>query len=137
MKDFDEVLRDDKKYEIAINVIIILLLVVDVMLGVTYYKKIKAAKAAVPAATTDYKVSNYTLTELYDMVKRDEVADDAYEILANWYDYFSKDVVFKNKFDEDYNYNEYMSVKNKDFKDKFVTLILNTKKKDILLMLAK
>lgn len=137
MKDFDEVLRADKKYEIAINVIIVLLLVVDVMLGITYYKKIKAAKAAVPAATTDYKVSNYTLTELYDMVKRDEVADDAYEILANWYDYFSKDVVFKNKFDEDYNYNEYMSVKNKDFKDKFVTLILNTKKKDILLMLAK
>lgn len=138
MKDFDEIInRDQTSIKYLVNALCVLLLISDVILGYIYYKNINDEKKDVAASAEKFKESKYTLTELYNMIERDEVADDALDILANWYDYFSKDTIFKNKFGDEYNYNEYESVKALGLKDRFVVTILNTKKNDVILLLTK
>ena len=63
------------------------------------------------------KAEYYTIDEVYEslLVEDDEYNPIDSELLAiynNFYDYFSYDTVFKNRYFEEYTYLEYMNIKN-------------------------
>ena len=60
------------------------------------------------------KEAKYTPEEMLAFFKGEDTPDDMeayYDIILNWYDYYSKDTVFINRKGELYSYDEYMKIK--------------------------
>lgn len=81
------------------------------------------------------KKSKYTPDEMLGFFKGEANPNDLeayYDIILNWYDYYSKDTLFINKLGEVYSYDEYMKIR-KEYGDYAIKTSLPVVQKDFYL----
>lgn len=87
--------------------------------------------------TLKYYDTKYSIDDMYKLISKGDNPQDEefYDIILNWFDYYSEENLFINRFGDKYNYEEYQKIRNKYSDELFIILILNVKKdwfKDIL-----
>ena len=77
-----------------------------------------------------YFDTKYSIEDMYNLISKREIPDDNefYDILLNWYDYYSEDNLFINSFGEEINKYEYQKIKNAFSDDTLKVLLVNVKK---------
>ena len=86
-----------------------------------------------------YLDSKYSLDDMYNLISNREIPDDDefYDILLNWFDYYSEDNLFINSFGEKFNKDEYQKIKNAFSDNTLKVLLVNVKKSWFIPVLDK
>ncbi len=86
-----------------------------------------------------YLNSKYSLDDMYNLISNREIPDDDefYDILLNWFDYYSEDNLFINSFGEKFNKDEYQKIKNAFSDNTLKVLLVNVKKSWFIPVLDK
>ena len=86
-----------------------------------------------------YLDSKYSLDDMYNLISNREIPDDDefYDILLNWFDYYSEDNLFLNSFGEEFNKNEYQKIKKAFSDNTLKVLLVNVKKSWFIPVLDK
>ena len=81
----------------------------------------------------------YSLDDMYNLISNREIPDDDefYDILLNWFDYYSEDNLFINSFGEKFNKDEYQKIKNAFSDNTLKVLLVNVKKSWFIPVLDK
>lgn len=126
-----------KKKRIYFVIIFLLFIVVSITLVLHYNKnnnieKINNSQEEVFIL----KDAKYTPEEMLSFFKGESSPDDMdayYDIILNWYDYYSKDTLFINRKGDVYSYEEYMKIK-KYRSEYFIKTSLPIISKDFLIV---
>lgn len=80
--------------------------------------------------TVKYFDTKYSINDMYDLISKHEIPndDEFYDILLNWYDYYSEGNLFINWFGEEFTIDEYEKIRKKYSGDTLKVLLISAPK---------
>lgn len=86
-----------------------------------------------------YFDTKYSINDMYNFISKHQIPEDEefYDILLNWYDYYSEDNIFINWFGEEFTINEYRKIRREYSDDTLKVLLISAPKSWFLPILSE